>query len=74
MRKRWVLSLPYGRCLEGYRRTQDQITARCRQLMLAGIPPKKWADDLELICLRNDSAAWVRLMTETPKFSEVGHV
>ncbi|MGY0559488.1 hypothetical protein ACW7G2_02005 [Luteimonas sp. A277] len=73
MGSRWVISLGYGRCVEGYRRTQDQIKARRRQLMLAGVHPDDWADDLEMICLRVDSAAWTRLMAETAKFVEVGH-
>lgn len=73
MGKHWVVSFGYGRCVEGYRRTQDQIKARHRQLMLAGVHPDKCADDLELICLHNDAAGWVRLMGQTPKFEERAH-
>lgn len=71
---KYVLSLGYGRCLEGYKRTTEQINSRRRSLLYAGATPQEVQDDLELICLYADREAWVRLMGETPKFVGVDRV
>lgn len=63
-----VISHGYGRCIEAWRQCDEAIKRRLRQLHMTGATADDLRDDLELLTLQVDRAAWERLMRETPKF------
>lgn len=69
----FVISLGYGRCLEGWQRTQEAISRRFRELRYSGASAEQLCDDLDLALLLQDRGHWEQLMRQTAKFREAGH-
>lgn len=73
--RRWIITVNYGRCLEGYQRADAAVIFRLSQIanaLLRGETAYPDSRDPELRDLIADRHAWADLMRETPRFVEQG--
>lgn len=67
---RFIVSAAYGRCLEGWQRSQAEIDFRLSQLKASAASQAEIDNDIDLIALLGDRRDWEKLIRETPAFVE----